>query len=155
MGTINKKCEAHTEFILETPQEYRDFVSQAHEFLAKAGYKPKFQIRKYGFTAQYNSPVTKRLALQFFIRENTLHMYLYSGFFYNYCDFFDVLPARVIKNLEANNNCRNCSTECAKNKCIINGRQYEKCLCGRALFVVDDEVAEILHVLQKICELGV
>ncbi|MCL2572660.1 MAG: hypothetical protein FWE11_09690 [Defluviitaleaceae bacterium] len=153
MNSPNRSFETHTYFVLETPPEYRDFVSQTHEILTKAGYKSKFRLRKYGFTAQYNSPVIKRLALQFFIRENALHMYLYSGFIYSYNDFLDALPSCIIKELEANNDCRDCSPECAKNKCTINGKLYEKCLCGRTLFTVDEEVAEILPVLKKICNL--
>jgi len=155
MSSPNSNFATHTDFVLETPPEYRNFVSQVHEFFTIAGYKSKFQLRKYGFTAQYNSSITKRLALQFFIRDNALHMYLYSGFIYSYNDFLDALPSCVIKVLEANNNCRDCSPECAKNKCTINGKRYEKCLCGRTLFTVDEEVTGILPVLQKICELSV
>jgi len=141
-----------TDFLLEVPRPYGDFVSQTHELLTKAGHKTKFEIRKYGFTLQYSSPVTKRLALQFFTRDNALHMYLYSGFIYSYDGYLDDLPQCIIKELEARNDCRDCSPQCAKNKCVINGNMYEKCICGRTLFTVDEEVTGILSVLKRICE---
>jgi len=140
------------EFQSAIPPEYQEFVLNAHNALTNGGYKPKFQLRRYGMTAQYTSPVTKRLALQFFMRENALHMYLYSGFIYRCDGFLDDLPPCIFKELEAHNNCKDCTPECCeKSSCTIGGKLYDKCLCARMLFTVDEEVTGILPVLQKIC----
>ena len=140
-----------TEFLLEVPPEYSDFVSQAHELLIKDGYKSKFQLKKYGFTAQYNSPITKGLALQFFIRENVLYMYLYNIFLYEYNSFLENLPAVIIKEFAEYRNCTNScdACTCTALKYTINGTLYHKCVVGRILFTVDEEITGLLSVLQK------
>jgi len=141
-----------TDFLSEVHPNYVDFVSQTHELLTKANHKSKFDTRRYGITAQYTSPITKRLALQFFIRDGILSMYLYSGFIYCYDHLFDTLPSYVFKALEANNDCRDCGAGCNNNICTMNGKQYRKCFNGRTLFTVTEEVTNILSILQKICE---
>jgi len=140
-----------TEFLSEVPAEYKDFVSQAHGLLTKDGYKSKFQLRKYGFTAQYNSPNTKGLALQFFVRDNVLYMYLYNIFLYEYKSFLDNLPSVIIKEFVEYRNCTNaCSAcTCTELKYTINGTLYHKCVVGRILFTVDSEITGLLSVLQE------
>jgi len=59
------------DFLPEVPQEYINFVSQAHELLTKNGYKSKVQLKRHGLSAQYNSPNQKGFnALQFIVRGN-------------------------------------------------------------------------------------
>jgi len=85
-----------SDFHVDVPQEYNNFVLKAHEFLTKNGYKSKFQLKKHGLSAQYNSPNTKWNALQFVIRDNELHMYLYNIFLYEFNGFLENLPFVII-----------------------------------------------------------
>ena len=86
-----------TEFLSEIPPEYGGFVLQAHELLTQYGYKSKFEIRKkHGFTARYYTPKIKGLALQFFICDNVLYMYLYNIFLFEHNGFLENLPAAII-----------------------------------------------------------
>jgi len=140
------------DFLIEVPPHYTDFVSQIHNQLTQANYKCKFQIRRYGFTAQYTSPTTKRLALQLFTKDGALFMYVYSGFIYRYNDLFHMLPPTVLAELEKSHNCTSCGASCTtKHPCTINGKPYTKCLNGRTLFAVNDEVATILPTISTIC----
>ncbi|MCL2364167.1 MAG: hypothetical protein FWC71_05840 [Defluviitaleaceae bacterium] len=150
---VNPKGLTITDFLLETPAPYIDFMSQVHDQLSHAKHKAAFQIRKYGFTAQYTSPLTKRLALQFYANDGTLYMYVYSGFIYRHTDLFHLLPPHMRDTLEASHNCTSCGSSCAtKHPCTINGKQYNKCLNGRTLFTINDEVVTILPVLSEICK---
>jgi len=140
------------DFHLEVPQEYGSFALQAHELLTQKGYKSKFQHRKFGIAVQYISPNTKGLALQFFIREHVLHMYLYNIFLAEYDGFLDNLPAVVIEEFAEYRNCiDSCSPVCTgpRLKFTINDTQYRKCVVGRRLFTVDEEIVGILSVLKK------
>ena len=143
------------EFLSEVPPEYSDFVSQAHELLTQNGYKSKFEIRKkYGFTARYNTPKTKGLALQFFIRDNVLYMYLYNIFLHEYNGFLESLPSVIINKFAGYRNCTdNCNptSPCTGTRVTyaVNGTQYRKCSVGRQLFTVDREITGLLSVLQK------
>ena len=142
-----------TEFLSEVPPVYSDFVSQAHELLTKNGYKSKFEIRKkHGFTARYNTPKTKGLALQFFVRDNVLYMYLYNIFLYEHNGFLENLPSVIINEFAGYRNCTDaCSPTCTgvRLNYAINGTQYRKCPSGQILFTVDDEITGLLSVLQK------
>ena len=141
-----------TEFHSEAPPEYSNFVSQAHELLTKNNYKSKFQLKKYGFTAQYSSPNTKRLALQFFIRDNVLYMYLYNIFLYEHNGFLENLPSAITNEFSEYRDCIDaCSPTCTGDRLnyTINGTQYRKCSSGRILFTVDDEITGLLSVLEK------
>jgi len=83
MGTQNKLSIAN--FLSEVPQKYINFVSQAHELLAKNGYKSKVLLKRHGLSVQYNSPNQKGVnALQFIVRDNELLMYMYNIFFYEF-----------------------------------------------------------------------
>jgi len=136
------------DFLLEVSPQYKDFVSQAHDLLTQANHKPKYQIRRYGFTAQYTSPATKRLALQLFTKDGTLFMYLYSGFIYRHDALFHMLPPCVLTELVKNHNCTSCGSSCAtKHPCTINGKPYNKCLNGRTLFAVNDDTTMILPLI--------
>jgi len=142
-----------SDFNAEVPQEYSNFVSQAHDLLTQNGYKSKFQLKKHGLSAQYNSPKTKGNALQFIIRDNTLHMYLYNIFLYEFNGFLENLPLVVIKEYDEYRNCTDsCDPVCTgpRLEFSINGKQYRKCVVGRRLFIVDDEIVTgILSILQN------
>ena len=144
-----------TEFLSEVPPEYSNFVSQTHGLLTENGYKSKFEIRKkHGFTARYNTPKTKGLALQFFIRDNMLHMYLYNIFLYEHDGFLENLPSVIINEFAGYRDCTDtcnpvCTEETLRLKFTINGTQYRKCPSGQKLFAVDEEVTGLLSVLQK------
>ncbi|MCL2421200.1 MAG: hypothetical protein FWD03_05020 [Defluviitaleaceae bacterium] len=142
-----------SDFHAEVPQEYSRFVLQAHELLIQNGYKSKFQLKKHGLSAQYNSPNTKGNALQFVIRDNALHMYLYNIFLYEFRGFLEKLPLVVIKEYDEYRNCTDsCSPVCEGPRLnyTINGTHYRKCVVGRRFFTVDEEIATgILSVLQK------
>jgi len=142
-----------SDFHAEVPQEYSDFVLQAHELLTQNGYKSKFQLKKHGLSAQYNSPNTKGNALQFIIRDNGLHMYLYNIFLYESRGFLENLPPVIIKEYDEYRNCTDsCNPVCAGPRLnyTINDTIYRKCVVGRRLFTVDEEIAKgILSVLQK------
>jgi len=151
--TSTKKLSI-TDILPEVPQEYSDFVLQAHELLTKSGYKSKFQLKRHGLSAQYNSPNTKGNALQLFVKNNVLHMYLYNIFFYDFNGFLEKLPPTVIEQYDEYRNCTDsCDPVCGdvrRNYYEINGKQYRKCSVGRQLFTVDDEIVTgILSVLQK------
>ena len=140
------------EFLSEVPPEYSDFVSQAHKLLLQNGYKSKFQLNKSGFTAQYSSPNTKGLALQFLLRDNVLHMYLYNIFLYEHNGFLENLPSVIIREFAGYRNCTDaCSPTCTgiRLEYSINGTPYRKCPSGRILFMVDKEITGILTVLQE------
>jgi hypothetical protein len=96
--TLTKRLSI-TDFHSEVPQEYGSFVVQAHELLTQNGYKSKFQLKKHGLSAQYNSPSTKGNALQFVIRDNALHMYLYVIFLHEHDGFFRKLTASCYKGI--------------------------------------------------------
>ena len=144
-----------TDFLSEVPSEYSDFVSQTHELLTSVGYKPKFEIRKKGgFTARYNTPMTKGLALQFYISENVLYMYLYNIFLYEHNGFLENLPSVIINEFAEYRNCINacnpvCTEKILRLNYTINGTQYRKCPSGRRLFTVDREITGLLSVLQE------
>ena len=141
------------EFQLEVPQEYRGFVLQAHELLTQNGYKCKFQLKKHGLSAQYNSPATKGNALQFIIRDNLLHMYLYNIFLHEHNGCLESLPPIVINEYAGYRNCTDsCNPVCITPRLEykINGMQYRKCASGRRFFTVDEAVVTgILSVLQN------
>ena len=143
-----------SDFNAEVPQEYSNFVLQAHELLTQNGYKSKFQLKRHGLSAQYNSPNTKGNALQFIIRDNALHMYLYNIFLYEFNGFLENLPLVIIKEYDEYRNCiDSCSPVCAGHRLnyTIKGTQYRKCVVGRKLFTVDKEIVTgILSVLQKL-----
>ena len=151
----SKKRLSIDDFLSEVPLKYCEFTSLAHDLLTKCGYKSKVQSKRHGFSMQYNSQNIKgRLALQFFIRENTLYMYLYNTFFYEFRNFLDNMPSVII------NECieyRNCTLSCGPPPCTgenrleyaINGTPYCKCGVGRILFAVDDDVTGILSVLRE------
>jgi len=40
-----------TNFIFETPPQYKEFVSQVHDLLITSGYRPKFQLKRHGLSA--------------------------------------------------------------------------------------------------------
>ena len=140
-----------SDFHAEVPQEYNNFVLKAHELLTKAGYKSKIQLKKHGLSAQYNSPNTKGNALQFIMRENVLYMYLYNIFLYEYDGFLDNLPSVVIEEFATYRDCTDsCNPICAGPRLnyVISGTPYRKCVVGRRLFTVDEEVVTgILSVL--------
>ena len=143
-----------TDFHAEVPQEYSDFVLQAHELLIQNGYKSKFLLKKHGLSAQYNSPNTKGNTLQFIIRDNGLHMYLYNIFLHEFNGFLENLPLAIVKEYDEYRNCTDsCSPVCVGPRLnyTINGTQYRKCVVGRRLFTVDEEIVTgILSVLQKL-----
>jgi hypothetical protein len=143
-----------SDFLTEVPQEHYNFVLQAHELLTQNGYKSKFQLKKHGLSAQYNSPKTKGNALQFIIRNNELHMYLYNIFFYEFNGFLENLPLIITKENKKYRNCTDsCSPDCAGPRLnyTINDTQYRKCGVGRMLFTVHEEIVTgILSVLQKL-----
>jgi len=148
---MNPKGLSIADFLLETPPQHIDFVSQTHESLTQAKFKPKLELRRYGFTVQYTSPTTKRLALQLFTKDGALFMYLYSGFVYPHTALFHMLPPSVLTELEKNHNCTSCGSSCTtKHPCTINGKQYDKCLNGRTLFAVTDDVVTILNFINEI-----
>ena len=142
-----------SDFHAEVPQEYSNFVLQAHELLVKNGYKSKFQLKRHGLSAQYNSSNTKGNALQFIIRDNALHMYLYNIFLYEFNGFLETLPSVIIKEYDEYRNCADsCSPVCAGPRLdyAIGSTQYRKCVVGRRFFTLDEEIATgILSVLQK------
>ena len=143
-----------TDILSEVPQEYSDFVLQAHEFLTNNRYKAKFQLKRHGLSAQYNSPTTKGNALQFIIKDCTLQMYLYNIFFYDFNGFLEKLPPVVIEQYDEYRNCiDSCDPVCEEGRRVhytINGKQYRKCSVGRQLFTVDkDIVIGILSVLKR------
>jgi len=151
--TLTKKLSI-TDILSEVPQEYSDFVLQAHELLTKNGYKSKFQLKRHGLSAQYNSPKTKGNVLQLIVKNNVLQMYLYNIFFYEFNGFLENLPLVVIKQYDEYRNCiDSCDPVCEegrRNYYAINGKQYRKCSVGRQLFTVDEEIVTgILSVLQK------
>ena len=154
MGTQNKLSIAN--FLSEVPQKYINFVSQAHELLAKNGYKSKVLLKRHGLSVQYNSPNQKGVnALQFIVRDNELLMYMYNIFFYEFNGFLEKLPQTVINDYDGYRNCTDtCTPVCEEGKrnyYEINGKQYRKCSVGRRLFTVDEEIAAgILSVLQKV-----
>jgi hypothetical protein len=139
-------------FLLTVPTEYRDFVMQTHEVLTKIGCKVRFQHRKSGYTAQYNYPVTKRLAFQFSASDATLGMYLYAGFIFRFDNLLDSLPASIAEELKSFRNCTDMEADCYKNT-TIKGKVYRKCMNGRKLFPVNDETMGILFVLQEISKI--
>jgi len=145
-----------TEFHTEVPQAYGNFVLQSHELLTQSGYKSKFQLKKHGLSAQYNSPITKGNALQFVIRNNMLYMYLYNIFLAEHNGYLENLPPAVIREFAEYRNCiDSCSPVCTgpRLEYTINGTQYRKCVVGRRLFTVDEEViAGVLSVLKKALE---
>jgi len=143
-----------THFLSKVPHVYSNFVLQAHELLTKNGYKSKFQIKKHGLSAQYNSPNTKGNALQFVIQDNVLHMYLYNIFLYEHNGYLENLPSTIIKEYDGYRNCTDsCNPVCEEDQRLyytINGKQYRKCSSGRRFFTVDEEVVTgILSVLQR------
>jgi len=144
-----------TDFLLEVPLEYSDFVLQAHELLTKYRYKSKVQLRRHGLSAQYNSPNQKGFnALQLIVKNNELQMYLYNIFFYDFNGFLEKLPPAVIEQYDEYRNCTDsCNPVCEEGKrnyYAINGKQYRKCSVGRQFFTVDAEIASgVLSVLQK------
>ena len=152
----SQKKLAIGDFLLEVPQEYTDFVSQAHELLTKNGYKSKVQSKRHGLSAQYNSPNQKGFnALQFIVRGNELLMYLYNIFFQDFNGFLENLPQVVIKDYDEYRNCTDaCNPVCEEGKrnyYTIGGKQYRKCSVGRQLFAVDEEIAVgVLSVLRKV-----
>ena len=89
-----------TDFLSEEPAKYCNFTSQAHELLTQNGYKAKFQIKKHGLSAQYNSPKTKGNALQLIIHGDMLQMYLYNIFFYEFNGFLEKLPLKIIEDYD-------------------------------------------------------
>ena len=144
-----------TDFLSEVPPEYSGFISQAHELLTKCVYTSKVQSKKHGFSIQYNSQNIKgRLALQFFIRNNALYLYLYNTFFYEFKNFLDNMPSVIIEECIKY---RNCTLSCGPPPCTgtgrleytINGTPYCKCGVGRILFAVNDEVIGLLPVLRE------
>jgi len=145
-----------SDFHAEVPQEYGDFVLRAHELLIQNGYKARFQLKKHGLSAQYNSPNIKGFnALQLVVKNNALHMYLYNIFFNEFNGFLENLPPIIIKQYDEYRNCTDsCNPVCEegrRNYYAINGKQYRKCSCGRQFFTVDEEIAAgILSVLQKL-----
>ena len=143
-----------SDFHAELPYEYSNFVLQAHELLTQNGYKSKIQLKRHGLSAQYNSPNTKGNALQFIIRDDALHMCLYNIFLYEFNGFLENLPLIVIKEYDEYRNCTDsCSPVCVGHRLnyTINGTQYRKCVVGRKLFIVDEEIVTgILFVLQKL-----
>jgi len=151
---ISTKKLSITDILSEVPHEYSDFVSQAHELLINNGYKSKFQLKRHGLSAQYNSPTTKGNALQLMVKNNELHMYLYNIFFYDFNGFLEKLPPVVIEQYDEYRNCTDsCDPVCGdvrRNYYTINGKQYRKCSVGRQLFTVDKEIVTgILSVLKK------
>jgi len=143
-----------TEFYLEVPIEYKDFVSQAHELLTAHGYKSKILLKRHGLSAQYNSPNTKGNTLQFVIKENVLSMYLYNVFMYEFNGYLEKLPTIVIQEYDEYRNCNDsCNPVCSapmRFHYSINEKQYRKCVSGRQLFIVDEEIVTgILSVLRK------
>jgi len=152
----SKKKLSIADFLPEVPQEYINFVSQAHALLTKNGYKSKVQLRRHGLSVQYNSPNQKGFnALQFIVRDNELLMYLYNIFFCDFNGFLENLPQAVIKDYDGYRNCTDtCDPVCEEGKrnyYAIGGKQYRKCACGRRLFTVDEEMASgVLSVLQKV-----
>ena len=141
-----------SDFHAKVPQEYSNFVLQAHELLTQNGYKSKIQLKKHGLSAQYNSPNTKGNALQFIIRDNMLHMYLYNIFLHEFNGFLENLPPVIIKEYAEYRNCTDsCNPVCAGHRLhyTINGTQYRKCLVGRRFFTVDEEITRILSVLKN------
>ena len=135
-----------TDFLIETPPDYRDFVSQAHDLLVERGYKPTFQLKRHGLSAQYNSPNTKRNALQFIIKNHILSMYLYNVFLYEFDGYLENLPSVIINQYDDYRNCTDsCNPVCAapmRFNYTINGKQYRKCVSGRQLFIVDEEIVK-------------
>jgi len=143
-----------SDFHAEAPQQYSNFILQAHELLTQHGYKSKVQSKKHGLSAQYNSPNTKGNALQFIIRDNALHLYLYNIFLYEFNGFLVNLPLVIIKEYDEYRNCTDsCIPVCegdGRLNYTINGKQYRKCSVGRRFFTVDEEIVNgILSVLQK------
>jgi len=143
-----------SDFHAEAPQRYSNFVLQAHELLIQNGYKSKFQLKKHGLSAQYNSPNTKGNALQFVIRDNALHVYLYNIFFYEFNGFLENLPLVILKEHDEYRNCTDsCNPVCEGYRRLyytVNGKQYRKCSVGRRFFTVDEEIVTgILSVLAK------
>jgi hypothetical protein len=157
MGSKTKLSFSH--FHAEVPQKYSDFVLQAHKLLTQNGYKPKFLLMKHGLSALYNSPKTKGNALQFVIRDDALHMYLYIIFLIEHDGLLERLPPVIIKEFDEYRNCTsNCESKCTGkctgfkqgNEYTINGKLYHKCSVGRRFFTVNDEIVTgILFVLQK------
>jgi len=142
------------DFLFETPSEYKEFVSQSHDLLIVNGYKPKFQLKRHGLSAQYNSPDTKGNALQFVINNHVLSMYLYNVFLYEFDGHLENLPSIIIKQYDEYRNCTDsCNPVCSapmRFNYVINGKQYRKCVSGRQLFIVDKEIVTgILSVLHK------
>ena len=93
------------DFLMEVPPQYSDFVSQSHELLTRGGYKPKVQLKRHGLSVQYNSPNTKGNALQFIVRDNVLHVYVYNILLYEHDGFLEKLPQTVIDEYAFVNNC--------------------------------------------------
>jgi len=144
-----------SDFQSEVPQEYSDFVLQAHELLTQYGYKSKIQLKRHGLSAQYNSPNQKGFnGLQFIVCGNELLMYLYNIFFYDFNGFLENLPQVVIEQYDGYRNCIDaCDPVCEEGKrnyYAIGSKQYRKCSVGRQLFTINEEIAAgILSVLQK------
>ena len=81
-------------------------------------------------------------------------MYLYNVFLYEFDGYLENLPSAIINRYDDYKNCTDsCNPACTTPTRFyykIKGKQYRKCVSGRQLFIVDEEIVTgILSVLQK------
>ena len=145
-----------SDFFLEVPDNYKDFVNQIHELLTNDHYKIKIESKASGFLVSYAHPKTKHSILNFAFRKNGLYLRLYGANCNKYLDILENLPQSMITQMQKAGDCprllgeEKCNSRCAMGYDFkIGDMHFQKCRIVCFFLLVDDESAPLLLEMVK------
>jgi len=132
-------------FLEDVDPQYREFVSQTHEFMLKSNSTLKLTLAKNGYVVSYTYGKKKRVVMNFVFRKSGLVARIYGDYAGQYNEFLDKLPNDMKKSIEKAPACKRfedpprCSPKCVGYVFTLNGTQYQKCRYNCFMFPVNDE----------------
>ena len=151
----------YQDFFTNVANEYKDFVSKAHELVLASGYS-KISVgsnKSALFKVKYTHPKTRRGIINFTQQKKGLKATILAGKCAEYPDVLDTMPEAMVGKVAKVGNCLNisepgkCMDKCVGYDFHIRGERYQKCKFGCFQFDVNDEsIPFLLEMLE--CELA-
>jgi hypothetical protein len=134
------------DFLLSVSEEYKEFVTKAHEMLLNNNWKIKIESKASGLFASYSHPKTRRSILNVLFRKKGLFVRIYGDNCGKYPEVLNSLPDKIVNQIEKAGVCKRLVDPASCNpKCVlgydfyIGERHFQKCRNSCFYFEIDHE----------------